>query len=100
MIQVSFDMSEYTADVDGIGTLRLLNAIRACGLEKYTRLYQVHTHCVCVPEHVHFQTFVNYVPNAVPGVGIDFGALRQGAGGPTVRDNPFLPPLAVRWVHR
>lgn len=34
-------MSEYTADVDGIGALRLLNAVRACGLEKHTRLYQV-----------------------------------------------------------
>jgi hypothetical protein len=39
--QVSFQMSEYTADVDGIGALRLLNAVRACGLEKHTRLYQV-----------------------------------------------------------
>lgn len=42
--QVSFQMSEYTADVDGIGALRLLNAVRACGLEKHTRLYQV-----CMP---------------------------------------------------
>jgi hypothetical protein len=36
-------MSEYTADVDGIGTLRLLNAVRACGLEKTCRLYQAST---------------------------------------------------------
>jgi GDPmannose 4,6-dehydratase len=42
-LQVSFQMSEYTADVDGIGTLRLLNAIRACGLEKKCRLYQAST---------------------------------------------------------
>ena len=42
-IQVSFQMSEYTADVDGIGALRLLNAVRACGLEKTTRLYQAST---------------------------------------------------------
>lgn len=42
-LQVSFQMSEYTADVDGIGTLRLLNAVRACGLEKTCRLYQAST---------------------------------------------------------
>lgn len=42
-VKVSFEMSEYTADVDGIGTLRLLNAIRACGLEKVTKYYQAST---------------------------------------------------------
>jgi len=42
-VKVSFELSEYTADVDGIGTLRLLNAIRTCGLEKKTRLYQAST---------------------------------------------------------
>ena len=42
-VKVSFEMSEYTADVDGIGTLRLLNAIRACGLEKKTKFYQAST---------------------------------------------------------
>ncbi|GAB5034248.1 gdp-mannose dehydratase [Nannochloropsis oceanica] len=42
-VKVSFQMSEYTADVDGIGALRLLNAVRACGLEKTTRLYQAST---------------------------------------------------------
>lgn len=42
-VKVSFDLSEYTAEVDGIGTLRLLNAIRTCGLEKKTRLYQAST---------------------------------------------------------
>ena len=41
--KVSFEMSEYTADVDGIGTLRMLNAIRACGLEKKTKFYQAST---------------------------------------------------------
>ena len=41
--QVSFEMSEYTSDVDGLGTLRLLNAIRTCGLEKKTRFYQAST---------------------------------------------------------
>ena len=36
-------MSEYTAEVDGIGTLRLLNAIRSCGLSNFTRFYQAST---------------------------------------------------------
>lgn len=40
-LQLSFDLSEYTADVDGVGTLRLLDAIRTCGLEKHVRFYQV-----------------------------------------------------------
>lgn len=42
-VQVSFEMPEYTADVDGIGTLRLLDAIRTCGLEKTVRFYQAST---------------------------------------------------------
>jgi len=42
-VKVSFELSEYTADVDAVGTIRLLNAIRTCGLEKKTRLYQAST---------------------------------------------------------
>jgi GDPmannose 4,6-dehydratase len=42
-VKVSFEMPEYTADVDAIGCQRLLNAIRACGLEKVTRFYQAST---------------------------------------------------------
>jgi GDPmannose 4,6-dehydratase len=42
-VQVSFQMSEFTADVDALGTLRLLNAIRAAGLTKHTRFYQAST---------------------------------------------------------
>ncbi|MEC9303169.1 MAG: GDP-mannose 4,6-dehydratase [Bacteroidota bacterium] len=42
-VHVSFDMPEYVADVDGIGTLRLLEAIRLLGLEKKTRIYQAST---------------------------------------------------------
>lgn len=42
-VKVSFEMSEYTANVDALGTLRLLNAIRTCGLEKKTRFYQAST---------------------------------------------------------
>ncbi len=42
-VAVSFEAPEYTADVDAIGTLRLLEAIRFIGLEKKTRFYQAST---------------------------------------------------------
>jgi GDPmannose 4,6-dehydratase len=42
-VKVSFDMPEYTADADGIGTTRLLEAIRLLGLTKKTRFYQAST---------------------------------------------------------
>ncbi len=42
-VQVSFDTPEYTANADGIGTLRMLEAIRILGLEKTTRFYQAST---------------------------------------------------------
>ena len=42
-VQVSFEMPEYTANADGIGTLRLLEALRILGLEKKTRIYQAST---------------------------------------------------------
>jgi len=42
-VAVSFDMAEYTGNVDGLGTLRLLDAIRTAGLEHSCRLYQAST---------------------------------------------------------
>jgi len=42
-VQVSFDTPEYTANADGMGTLRLLEAIRILGREKVTRFYQAST---------------------------------------------------------
>jgi GDPmannose 4,6-dehydratase len=42
-VAVSFEAPEYTADVDGIGTLRMLEAIRFLGLEKKSRFYQAST---------------------------------------------------------
>ncbi len=42
-VHVSFDTPEYTANADGLGTLRLLEAIRILGLEKKTRIYQAST---------------------------------------------------------
>ncbi|KAL7984548.1 hypothetical protein Chor_003118 [Crotalus horridus] len=41
--QISFDLAEYTADVDGIGTLRLLDAIKTCGLINSVKFYQAST---------------------------------------------------------
>ena len=42
-VAVSFESPEYTADVDGMGTLRILEAIRILGMEKKTRFYQAST---------------------------------------------------------
>jgi GDPmannose 4,6-dehydratase len=42
-VKVSFDLPEYTAETDGIGTLRILEAIRICGLEKKSKVYQAST---------------------------------------------------------
>ena len=42
-VKVSFDLPEYTAETDGIGTLRILEAIRICGLEKKSKIYQAST---------------------------------------------------------
>jgi GDPmannose 4,6-dehydratase len=42
-VAVSFEQPEYTANVDGIGTLRILEAIRILGIEKETRFYQAST---------------------------------------------------------
>jgi GDPmannose 4,6-dehydratase len=42
-VKVSFEIPEYTADIDAVGTLRLLNAIRSSGLANKTRFYQAST---------------------------------------------------------
>ena len=42
-VQVSFEMPEYTANADGIGTLRILEAVRILGLSKKTKIYQAST---------------------------------------------------------
>ncbi|EAR16571.1 GDP-mannose 4,6-dehydratase [Robiginitalea biformata] len=42
-VHVSFQIPEYTANADGIGTLRILEAVRLLGLEKHTRIYQAST---------------------------------------------------------
>lgn len=42
-VKVSFQLSEYTAEVDAVGTLRLLDAIRTCGLDNQIKFYQAST---------------------------------------------------------
>ena len=42
-VQVSFDSPEFTADVDATGVLRILEAVRQCGLTETTRIYQAST---------------------------------------------------------
>ena len=42
-VQVSFDVPEFTADIDATGVLRVLEAVRVCGLEKTCRIYQAYT---------------------------------------------------------
>ena len=42
-VGVSFEQPEYTANVDGLGTLRILEAVRLLGLEKHTKIYQAST---------------------------------------------------------
>lgn len=42
-VQVSFELPEYTANADGIGTLRILDAVRLLGMEKTVRIYQAST---------------------------------------------------------
>jgi GDP-mannose 4,6-dehydratase len=64
-VAVSFEEPEYTADSDGLGTLRLLEAIRILGLERKTRFYS----------------------------GLHLRALRQGPGDPAAGEFPLLPPL-------
>ena len=39
-VKVSFDVPEYTAETDAVGTLRMLEAVRILGMEKKTRIYQ------------------------------------------------------------
>ncbi|WP_262316615.1 GDP-mannose 4,6-dehydratase [Lacticaseibacillus parakribbianus] len=42
-VQVSFDVPEYSGDVDALGVLRILEAVRICGLADHTRIYQAST---------------------------------------------------------
>ena len=43
MFQVSFELAEYTANVDAVGVLRILDAIRTCGMTDQVKFYQAST---------------------------------------------------------
>lgn len=68
-VKVSFDVPEYTAEADAVGTLRMLEAVRILGLEKKTKIYLS---------------------------GIYFGTFRTGAGSSSERDYSFLSPFSIR----
>lgn len=63
-VKVSFDVPEYTAETDAVGTLRMLEAVRILGMEKKTRIYQA----------------------------LHFRALRKSAGSAAKRNDPVLSP--------
>ena len=67
-VKVSFDVPEYTAEADAVGTLRMLEAVRILGLEKKTKIYQASTSEL-------------------------FGL---GAGSSSERDYSFLSPFSIR----
>ena len=94
-VAVSFESPEYTADVDAIGTLRLLEAIRFLGLEKKTRFYQASTselyglvqeipqkETTTLHEHAQFQFRIALF-------GHQFGHLGSGAVGEHQRSGHF-----------
>ncbi len=65
-VKVSFDVPEYTAETDAVGTLRLLEAVRILGLEKSTRIYQASyntavnsDHRVSLTKTIKFTHYVN-----------------------------------------
>ena len=53
-VKVSFDVPEYTADVDAVGALRLIESVRIAGRADVTRIYQASTHPKC--RHVKIAT--------------------------------------------
>ena len=83
LLEVSFDLAEYTANVDALGTLRLLDAIRTCGLEKTVKFYQASTSELYgkVMETPQKETTPFYP--------------RSPYGKPPKRDHPLLPPLSL-----
>jgi len=78
-VKVSFDSPEYVANVDGIGTLRILEAVRILGLEKKTRVYQASTSELFggMPENKNAQGFYDenspFYPRSPYGVAKIYG---------------------------
>ncbi len=78
-VKVSFDSPEYVANVDGMGTLRILEAVRILGLEKKTRIYQASTSELYggMPENKNAQGFYDenspFYPRSPYGVAKIYG---------------------------
>ncbi|RZK69688.1 MAG: GDP-mannose 4,6-dehydratase, partial [Pedobacter sp.] len=78
-VMVSFDSPEYVANVDGIGTLRILEAVRILGMEKKTRIYQASTSELYggMPENKNAQGFYDenspFYPRSPYGVAKIYG---------------------------
>jgi len=78
-VKVSFETPEYVANVDGIGTLRILEAVRILGLEKKTRIYQASTSELYggLPENKNAQGFYDesspFYPRSPYGVAKIYG---------------------------
>lgn len=78
-VKVSFDSPEYVANVDGIGTLRILEAVRILGMEKKTRIYQASTSELYggLPENKNAQGFYDenspFYPRSPYGVAKIYG---------------------------
>jgi len=78
-VKVSFDTPEYVGDIDGLGTLRILEAVRLLGLEKKTRIYQASTSELYggMPENKNDKGFYdensNFYPRSPYGVAKIYG---------------------------
>ncbi len=84
-VKVSFDVAEYTAEVDGVGTLRLLDAIKTCGLEKSVKFYQVYK-----------TTLISRVFSTMNQTGFHVRAVRKSSRSAPDRKDPLLPPIPIR----
>ena len=73
-VKVSFDVPEYTAETDAIGTLRMLEAVRMLGLEKNTRIYQASTsELFGLVQEVPQKETTPYYPRSPYGVAKQYG---------------------------
>ena len=73
-VKVSFDVPEYTAEADAIGTLRMLEAVRILGLEKKTKIYQASTsELVGLVQEVPQKETTPFYPRSPYGVAKQYG---------------------------
>ena len=73
-VKVSFDVPEYTAEADAVGTLRMLEAVRILGLEKKTKIYQASTSELCgLVQEVPQKETTPFYPRSPYGVAKQYG---------------------------